>query len=156
MAGLASIAIVDRRACGSLAVDRCGHPRRWITSAGLSPAALAQQMTSKYYTYCFHRPELFLLRLSLTIGRDELRKGLEMTTLSLPGFGLLAVPLTGLYVAAALAQEVGPYAAQPYRLHRPRKRHYLAAVQAGRWIGKMVHLARALSGMGFAIRALSL
>jgi hypothetical protein len=71
-----------------------------------------------------------------------------MTTLSLPGFGLLAVPLTGLYVAAALAQEVGPYAAQPYRLHRPRKRHYLAAVQAGRRIGKMVHLARALSGMG--------
>ena len=27
-----------------------------------------------------------------------------MTTLSLPAFGLLAVPLTGLYVAAALAQ----------------------------------------------------
>ena len=96
-------------------------------------------MTPKYYTYCFHRPELFLLRLSLTIGRDELRKGLEMTTLSLPGFGLLAVPLTGLYLAAALAQEIGPCAAQPYRFHRSRKRHRLAAVQAGRWIGKMVH-----------------
>ena len=74
-------------------------------------------MTPKYYTYCFHRPELFLLRPSLTIGRDELRKGLEMTTLSLPGFGLLAVPLTGLYLAAALAQEIGPCAAQPYRFH---------------------------------------
>jgi hypothetical protein len=70
-------------------------------------------------------------------------------------FGPAVVPLTGLYVAAALAPEVGPYAAQPYRLHRPRKRH-LAAVQAGRWIGKIFHLARALSGMGFAIRALSL
>ena len=28
---------------------------------------------------------------------------------------------------------------QPYRLHRPRKRHHLTAVQAWRWIGKMVH-----------------
>ena len=36
-----------------------------------------------------------------------------MTTLSLPGFGLLAVPLAGLYVAAALAQEVGLRATQP-------------------------------------------
>jgi len=62
-----------------------------------------------------------------------------MTALSLPGFGLLAVPLTGLYVAAALAQEVGPRATQPYRLHRSRKRHHLAAVQAWRWIGRMVH-----------------
>ena len=26
------------------------------TSAGLSLVALAQQMTPKYYTYCFHRP----------------------------------------------------------------------------------------------------
>ena len=126
-------------AADSLAVDRCGHPRRWITSAGLSPVALAQQMTPKYYTYCFHRPELFLLRLSLTIRRDERPMGSEMTTLSLPVFGLLAVPLAGLYVAAALAQEIGPCAAQPYRFHRSRKRHRLAAVQAGRWIGKMVH-----------------
>ena len=62
-------------AADKLAVDLCGHPRRWITSAGLSPVALAQQMTPKYYTYCFHRPELFLLRLSLTIGRDELPEG---------------------------------------------------------------------------------
>ena len=31
----------------------------------------------------------------------------------LPVFGLLAVPLAGLYVAAALAQEVGSRATQP-------------------------------------------
>ena len=36
----------------------------------------------------------------------------------LPVFGLLAVPLAGLYVAAALAQEVGSRATQPYRFHR--------------------------------------
>jgi hypothetical protein len=57
----------------------------------------------------------------------------------LPVLGLLAVPLAGLYVAAAAAQKVGPRAAQPYRFHRSRKRHHLTAVQAGRWIGKMVH-----------------
>jgi hypothetical protein len=44
-------------------------------------------------------------------------------------------------VAAALAQEVGPSAAQPYRFHRSRKRHHLTAVEAGWWIGNVVHLS---------------
>jgi hypothetical protein len=70
-----------------------------------------------------------------TIGRA---RG-QITALSSPVFGLLAVPLAGLYVAAALAQEVRPRATQPYRFHRSRKRHHLTAVQAWRWIGKMVH-----------------
>jgi hypothetical protein len=57
----------------------------------------------------------------------------------LAGFRPAGCPAHGSLRAAARAQEVGPCATQPYRLHRSRKRHHLTAVQAGRWIGKMVH-----------------
>ena len=45
---------ISRSAMRSTSTQLCGQPRRWITSAGLSPVALApmggHQMTPKYYT----------------------------------------------------------------------------------------------------------
>jgi hypothetical protein len=43
-------------------------------------------------------------------------------------FGPRVVLLAGLYAPAALAQEVGLRAAQPYRRHGAGERHRLAAV----------------------------
>ena len=58
-------------------------------------------------------------RLPRCTGCAEFRAGL---------FGPRVVLLAGLYAPAALAQEVGLRAAQPYRRHGAGERHRLAAV----------------------------
>jgi hypothetical protein len=125
---LAALADLAGRGCGgSRRPRRIHHPRRQIEIiVGIGRWPIMPILQTMFGS-------------GRTSGCRDVSMSRAMTALSLPGFGLLAVPLTGLYVAAAPAQEVGPCATQPYRLHRSRKRHHLTAVQAVRWIGKTVH-----------------